>query len=105
MNRDMHGVPGQLNAFVLDVDSIVTGYGAHNRLVVMGPALGSGERLVYIREDLRGLPLSTDAQRRTVAGHPAERMHPHGKHLTHVSTSALYEGRNGQCIDHVYAWN
>jgi hypothetical protein len=105
MNREPHSVPGQLNVYVLDVDSVVTGYGAHNRLVVMGPALGSGERLIYIREDLRGLPNSTDAQRRAVANHPAERMHPHGKRLTHVSTSAPYDGRNGQSIDHVYAWN
>jgi len=56
-----HGEPGQLNAYVLDADSYVTGYGAHNRIVA-GIVPGS----VYVREDRRGLPDSTEAQRLAV---------------------------------------
>lgn len=56
-----HGIPGQLNEYVPDVESYRTGYGAHNRIVT-GLAGGS----VYIREDRRGLPDSTEAQRLAV---------------------------------------
>lgn len=63
-----HGVPGQLNICVLDTDSDVTDYGRHNRLIVMGD-LGPGDKVVSvtIREDLRGLPLSTEEDRMRVA--------------------------------------
>lgn len=56
-----HGIPGQLNVCVPDVASYRTSYGAHNRLVC---GLGNGG--VYIREDRRGLPDSTEAQRLAV---------------------------------------
>lgn len=102
---EAHNVAGQLNAYVLDIESAVTGHGAHNRLVVFGPGLSDGPRdQIYIREDLRGLPLSTDAQRRAVALHPSHRMHPAGRRLAHVSSSEPYDTRLGQSIDHVYTW-
>jgi len=56
-----HGIPHQLNVLVPDVASYRTSYGAHNRLC-FGLAGGS----VYVREDRRGLPDSTEAQRLAV---------------------------------------
>jgi hypothetical protein len=56
-----HGIPGQLNVLVPDVESYRTSYGAHNRIVV-----GLAGRSVYMREDRRGLPDSTEAQRLAV---------------------------------------
>lgn len=53
-----HGIPGQLNICVPDVASYRTGYGAHNRIVC-----GVGYDGVYVREDRRGLPDSSESQR------------------------------------------
>lgn len=56
-----HGIPGQLNLVVPDAESYRTGYGAHNRIVW---GASGGEFLA--REDRRGLPDSTEAQRLAV---------------------------------------
>ena len=105
--NDPHGVPGQLNALVLDVDSEVTSYGRHNRLVVFGPSITQpveGERnVVTVREDVRpGLPMSTEEDRRRVAS-GFQRMHPKGTRLVHQS-SEPYDGRLGPCVEHTYRW-
>ena len=78
-----HGQPHHLNVAVLDEDSEATGYGAHNRLVVFGDVNGPG---ITIREDTwRGLPMSTEAQRRKVAN-GWSRLHPKGSRLRYLGT-------------------
>lgn len=94
--RDPHGVPGQVNIYVLDVDSEITGYGAHNPLLVFLDGTS-----IDIREDLRGLPLSTDKQRRAVAN-GRRRMHPRRTRLEFVSSSEPYGPPDRQSIEHVY---
>ena len=81
--QEPHGVSGQLNVYVLDKDSPITGYGAHNRLLVFQDARQSAR--VTIREDIRGLPLSTEAQRQKVAA-GYQRMHARGERLTFVES-------------------
>lgn len=98
MKAEHHGVPGQLNVLVLDVDSEVTSFGRHNRLCV-GRDVATGK--LVIREDLRDLPLSTEADRRRVALHPNRRVHPRGTRLVHES-SEPYTGNLGECIEHTY---
>lgn len=96
-----HGVEGQLNRLVLDVDSEVTGFGTHNRLVVFGDLDGSQ---VFVREDVSddpALPLSTEWQRLSVAHHPSHRLHPAGTTLEHVS-SEPWTSPMGKSIDHTY---
>lgn len=93
----MHGVSGQLNVFVLDVDSVVTSYGEHNRLCVFLPRGGE----VYIREDLHGLPESTEAQRRTVA---LKDQSVDLRRMTYVG-GERWESRAGESIDHTYRIN
>lgn len=56
-----HGIAGQLNGYVPDASSYRTGYGSHNRIVI-----GLAGDSVYMREDRRGLPDSTPAQRLAV---------------------------------------
>lgn len=63
--RQRHNMPGQLNGYVLDIDSSITSYGKHNRLLV-GRGTGQEQNLVTIREDKRGFPLSTEKDRRKV---------------------------------------
>ncbi len=96
-----HGVEHQLNRKVLDVDSEVTGFGTHCRLVVFGDTDG---RTIILREDVWAdptLPESTDWQRMSVAHHPNHRLHPEGTHLVQVS-SERYTGPAGPCIEHRY---
>lgn len=96
-----HGVEGQLNIRTLDVDSEVTGFGTHNRLVVFG---SMDNRTVTLREDVDvdpSLPLSAEWQRLSIAHHPSHRMHPDGTELVHQSSEA-YAAAGGQCIEHLY---
>ena len=61
-----HGVPFQLNAETLDVDSSCTNYGKHNRLVAMR-GLDQFHNLIYIREDFcSGLAPATEEDRQRV---------------------------------------
>lgn len=39
--RQLHGQPGNLNGYVLDVNSAITGYGTHNRVVPECPRNGT----------------------------------------------------------------
>jgi len=74
--RNPHGKPYQLNAYVLDRDSSITGYGAHKRCVVFGSLCGTQ---ISVRVDaVEGdddLPWPTEAQVRKVASHPHSRLH------------------------------
>lgn len=75
--KKLHGVPGQLNGYVLDIESDITGYGKHNRLLVSGHPDG---RQITVREDRRGLPNSEECDRQKVL-HGWQRSHPKGKTL------------------------
>ena len=94
---DCHGVPDQLNVMILDVDSEITCYGKHNRLIVFGPS----PMQVTVREDIRGLPMSTEADRQTIAKHPDHKMHGKDETLEHVS-SVEYASPLGRSIEHTY---
>jgi hypothetical protein len=96
--KTRHGIPGQLNVYVTDVDSDVTGFGLHNRIVVLG-----GKVDIIAREDLRGLPLSTDAQRRKVLD-GWQRQHPRDTQLGYRG-STRYAVATGESIDHCYQIN
>lgn len=100
MERERHGVPGQLNVYVLDVDSEVTSFGKHNRLVVFR-GTGDESDLLYLREDVRGRPMTTETDRRRIARHPHHRLHGRRVRLTHLS-STPYDGRLGPCVEHLY---
>ena len=92
-----NGIPDQLNVEILDVASEVTCYGKHNRLIVFG----DGPLRVAIREDIRGLPMSTEADRQTIAKHPDHKMHGKDETLEHVS-SVEYASPLGRSIEHTY---
>jgi len=96
---EAHNVAGQVNVYVLDVDSDITGKGRHNRLLVFRGTNDEGH-IVTIREDLRGLPLSSDADRRKVSN-GWQRMHPVGSRLEYVG-SEQYTNRLGESIEHTY---
>lgn len=98
--RERHGVPGQLNVCVLDVESEVTNYGKHNRLVVFR-GTGVESQFIYIREDIRDLPESTELDRMRIARHLWHRLHPAGSRLKHMS-SERYGGILGPAIEHQY---
>jgi hypothetical protein len=51
-HRMPHGVPGQINGYTLDRDSVITGYGKHYRVLGVHP---SGDTL-EIRVDHTGGP-------------------------------------------------
>lgn len=97
---EYHGVPGQLNMIVLDVDSRVTDYGHHNRLLV-SRGTGDEHNIMYVREDLRGLPLSTEEDRRRALNHPLQRLHTRGERLRHLD-SEQWASKLGETIDHRY---
>lgn len=82
-----HGVPGQVNIYVLDTESDITGYGKHNRLLVF---MNRSARTIDIREDNIGLGWSTEMQRRHVACKTFQRMHPRNTDLVfqHYEESA-----------------
>ncbi len=94
-----HGVPGQVNVMVLDVDSDITSYGRHNRLLVFR-GTGDESHLITVREDMRGLPMSTDDDRRRAA-RGWQRLHPVGTRLVHVG-SEEYDAMGGRSVEHVY---
>ena len=77
--RRPHGVPGQLNIYVLDKNADYTGFGKHNRLIVFKD-IASGE--IHVREDDIGLLPSTETQRQKVACKTFQRQHPRGSRLT-----------------------
>lgn len=80
-----HGVPNQLNIYELDVESDCTGYGRHNRLIVM---MDRKTNTIDVREDNIGLPDSTDKDRRKLANNPAHRLHRKGSRLIFLDTMA-----------------
>lgn len=95
--REPHGVPGQLNACVLDVDSEVTSYGKHNRLRVSGSLNGMS---ITIDEDIRDLPMSSEADRQRVSkGY--QRLHPRGTKLVYRS-HVQWENGGHQIISYEY---
>lgn len=99
---DHHGVPHQLNALVLDVDSHVTGFGRHSRLVVMG---GTGEdaHVVTIREDLcAGLPESTEADRARMLKSPTTITRAAVKHVESARYVSWFDGHECPHIEHTY---
>jgi hypothetical protein len=65
MSRDAeHGESGHLNVFVKDQDSVVTGYGKHERVVCFLPR---GNEM-YMRVDVKyGLPIPTESDMLSVA--------------------------------------
>lgn len=71
-----------LNFSQPDIESDRTRQGRHNRLVVMRDAHG---RVVTVREDLQGLPLSTPADRMRAAN-GWQRQHPAGTKLTPIES-------------------
>jgi hypothetical protein len=100
MDKQPHGVEGQINIFVLDKDSDITGYGKHNRLLVFR-GTGKDGFTITVREDIRGLPLSTEDDRRAVLM-GWQRMHPRGQRLDYVS-SVRYDAYDAwESIEHTY---
>ena len=96
--KEAHGLADQLNIYTLDVESDVTSFGKHNRLVVF---LDNATKHIEIREDIRGLPSSTEKDRQRVA-RGCQRLHPRGTRLRFVS-SDQWTDIHGHChIDHVY---
>lgn len=95
-----HGQLGHLNVAVRDQESRVTGYGAHNRIVVSMEADGSK---VHAREDfLWGLPTATPEQRLAVLT-GWDRIHPKATELVYEASSAPYTGGGGHVSqDHLY---
>ncbi|WP_418131440.1 hypothetical protein [Variovorax sp. 278MFTsu5.1] len=87
-----HGVPGQVNIYVLDKDSDITGHGAHNRILVFGHKDGT----ITAREDVRGLPFSTEEQRRKVLN-GWQRQHPRNSRL-----KLIHQEYGGDSIEHIY---
>lgn len=81
--RQPHNVPGQFNIYVLDVESDITNYGKHNRLLVLG-GTGEGSYYITVREDGIGLPESTEQDRRRVLN-GWQRQHKLGE-LLHFQT-------------------
>lgn len=95
-----HGEEGHLNIYVRDQDSSVTGFGAHNRLVVMGEPDGS---FVSTREDFKwGLPRSTDEQRRKILNSEVYRQHPRGSHLEFMCSDEPYDNGRWTSVMHNY---
>lgn len=94
-----HGVAGQINTCVLDVDSDITGYGKHNRLLVFGVP---GESQVLVREDTSGLRMSTEADRRKVIN-GRRRIHPARVNLKFDKSEEI-ESRLGKTVFHTYSY-
>lgn len=98
VGREPHGESGHLSILVKDQDSEKTGYGKHNRIVVLGEPDGS---MITAREDYRwGLPESTEAQRQTVLNGSA-RIHPLGTRLEYIG-SEPHETPAGYSVWHNY---
>lgn len=96
--REPHGVTGQLNIYLLDIGSDITGHGKHNRVLV---SQDQHDQTIIAREDRSGLPLSTDVQRRKVMN-GWQRMHKVGVKLVHVRSTQHRGGLGGESIEHAY---
>lgn len=95
--RQRHNQPGQVNGYVLDVDSDITSFGKHNRLLVFGTL---DHKIIEIRENVRGLPMTTETDRQRVAkGY--QRLHPRGSKLVYRS-HVQWEHRGETIIDYTY---
>jgi len=83
--HEWHGVDGQLNGLVLDCESHITGYGAHNRLVGPFSDTDSPARIT-VREDVEpgGTPAPLQAVLKIAMGWG--RLHPRGTRLEFVSS-------------------
>lgn len=90
MHQIPHGIPGQLNIYVLDRESDITSFGRHNRLLV-SEEIRTG--LIHIREDDIGLPESTEIDRMRVACKTYQRMHPANTRLELVEFVQYDDGR------------
>lgn len=99
--RVPHGEEGHLNIYVRDHDSAVTGFGEHNRLVVMAEPDGS---MVSAREDYKwGLPETTEEQRRKILNNETYRMHPKGARLEYAgSDEPFINGLGWASVMHNY---
>jgi hypothetical protein len=93
-----HNVPNQLNKSILDIQSCVTSYGKHNRLIVF---CNLNYATVTIREDIRGLSLSNEDDRMQVACNTYQRMHPKNTSLV-LTDKTEYEDDFGKCIYYDY---
>jgi hypothetical protein len=94
-----HGEVGHLNLCVRDQESEYTGFGAHNRLVVMGEPDGS---MVSVREDYKwNLPESTEEQRRKILN-SGYRQHPKGTHLEFVNSEEPWDNGHWTSVTHNY---
>lgn len=89
--QQLHGVPGQINVLVLDVDSDITSKGKHNRLLVF---LDRQSGQIEIREDDIGLPWSTEKDCRRVACLTYQRMHPKNTRLIYQKSEQSPNGKN-----------
>lgn len=92
-----HGGTGQLNTHILDVDSEITSYGKHNRLIVF---LDRQSGQIEIREDDIGLPLSSEEDRRKVAHLSSQRVHPKNTKLSFLRSE---QSDSSKSIWHFYA--
>lgn len=100
--RIAHGKPNQLNIYVLDRDSSITGYGAHKRCIVFGSLCGSQiEVRVDAVEGDEDLPWPTEAQVRKVASHPHDRLHGRGTKLALRQCEQWTSSMNGRVAAHV----
>ncbi len=95
MEKQPHGIAGQINVLTLDIDSDITDHGKHNRLLVFR-GTGKENNTIEVREDLRGLPAST-AKQRQKALKGWQRQHKRGEKLSYVASGVLDEA-----IHHTY---
>lgn len=92
-----------VNTRIPDLESDITNYGKHNRLLVFG---STTTREVTIREDIRpGLSMSTEGDRMRRAN-SWQRQHPRGTRLTFKSMSERYRSHGGswECIEYTYTY-
>lgn len=99
-----HGQPDNVNICVLDVDSDITGFGKHNRILVSLQHNGARKKITAREDILHNLNMSNDAQRRKVMN-GWRRMHPKGTTLTYVGSSHPYMTSYGTSIDHEYVYS
>ena len=96
-----HGVPGHLNAFMLDQDCESTGYGTHARCIVTG-SLDGREVTVHVDHNvphLRGLADPTADQVRKVAM-GERRIHGRGRLSLRESVDWLNLNNGHRCTEH-----
>lgn len=94
--RNPNGRPS-VNVYTSDLESDITRYGKHNRIIVLGDPEG---RNVIAREDDIGLRSPTETeQRRVLMGW--QRQHPRGTRLRYAG-SETYACDGGASVDHTY---